>query len=187
MVATIAGLVAAATLIVAATGHLVRPGVLAADLRRQRLLPGAVAHVVALALPVTELVLGVAAAAEVLGRATGVGPVTPLLAAAALYTAFAVYATVLLRRPGGRRAPCGCAATSTAVTPLVPARAAALALMALLGLAGGPLPADAGMDARLVLLLSAATFTTLLWIAPSALSTMADRPTGGDATDVVHG
>ena len=145
----------------------------AAALRRQRLWPHGVEATVAWAVIVAEVAIGAAALAGVIAAVTGGSTAlaaAALAAAACLLGAYAAYTTILLRvRPG---APCACAAVDAPVSPGVPARALALALVAGALARGQSELATLGLAYWEVALtvLSAASFAVLLLALPSALA-----------------
>lgn len=154
----LAGIVPAATLLVAGLSHGRHPGRLAVDLRRQGLVPHRAVGVLAAALPVIELSLGAAVIAWLHGWATTAGTAA-LGGAILLYGAFTVYTWALLRDGGGRRVPCGCAPRGAAITSVVPLRAGALAALSLAALLTSPSAAALSTGEFVVAGLAAGTFT----------------------------
>lgn len=184
LVTYLAGVVPAALLLVAGLSHLRHPTTLADDLRRQGLVPPRAVGVVAAGLPVVELVLGATVIAWLHGWTTTVGAAA-LAGTVLLYGGFAAYTWALLRGGDGRRVPCGCSPAGADVTGVVPLRAGALAVLALAALLTSRSAAALSVSELIVAGLAAATFTTLLWTAPSALTR--GRPIAEERVDVVHG
>lgn len=183
----LAGLVPALVLVVSAASHLAHVGELAADLRRQAVLGDRAVAVATVALPLTEAVVGVGAAAAILGWPRSTTSPLPHVAVLVLYAAFGAYAMALLARPDRDEVPCGCAPTAAAVSTVVPLRAAVLAGLALVAALTTPSLAGLGGAATVVTWLAAATFTIAAWALPSALAThVVDRATA-KGPHVVHG
>lgn len=187
LLVALAGLVPALLLLVSAASHLAHPGELAADLRRQAVLGDRAVRVTTVALPLTEAAVGAVATAAVLGWRPLTASALPHLAVVGLYAAFGVYTATLLARPDDEPVPCGCAPTAAAVSAVVPLRAAVLAGLALVATLTTPSMAVMGSVEVAVLWLAAATFTTLTWTLPSALSTHVIERATPEGPHVVHG
>jgi hypothetical protein len=182
LLASVATYTVVFTLLVAVAEHLSRPAALGRALTAHGVLPA----------PATVAVLVVAAEGVLAGagivalRADGSGlRVAVLLGSAALFGLYAGYGRHVMST--GRSGPCGCSRLELPMTGWVVARAAVLTGLALVGLSlSGSVVGWGRTDAALaVVLLAAATFTTLLWHLPSAMYQPAGavdqtvgRPTG---------
>ncbi|HEY6740153.1 MAG TPA: MauE/DoxX family redox-associated membrane protein [Actinopolymorphaceae bacterium] len=90
-----------------------------------------------------------------------------LLGATVLFTFYAAYGAYVVG--SGRTGPCGCSAhADVPMSAWVVGRSLLLAVMALVGLLGVPLRPLTGAELGLVLI-AAATFTTLSWQLPAAM------------------
>jgi len=184
LVATVAAVTVALTLLAAAAGHARRPVVLAAALRAHAVLPARLAGPVAMAVAGVEAVLGIAIALGILGPSGLVGGldgglgvlggpavlVGPALAAAGcLFAAYAGYTAYVLRA-GAAGVPCGCGGSDVELTGWVVGRAAALVAVALLGFVLAPSVLAIGWRAEVAIALCAAgTFASLLAQLPAAM------------------
>lgn len=156
-------LLAASILLVAAgSTHVRHRRVFGATLRRHGLLAPALGRRIAgLIGPVEAAVGGAVLLCWTITAPLGVAGV----AVCALYGAFGAYAALALRRAPG--APCGCFGGDEPLTPLVPARAAVLALGSLPALTVTP-PASGGT--RLVVLGAGVLVAVLAWAVPAVLA-----------------
>ncbi|SCL27576.1 hypothetical protein GA0074692_2374 [Micromonospora pallida] len=178
LLASVATYTVVFTLLVAVAEHLSQPAALGRALAAHRVLPA----------PATVAVLvvaaeGVLAGAGIVALRGGGGSglrVAVLLGGTALFGLYAGYGLHL--RSTGRGGPCGCSRLELPMTGWVVARAAILAGLALVGLSrSGAVVGWGQADTSLaVVLLAAATFTTLLWHLPSAMyqPRAVSRPTG---------
>lgn|SRR5262245_44389760 len=165
LLATVGFLVACTLLLVAGVEHLRHPRAARAALAAQRLWPPRAVPALGAGLAGAELLVGAAGLLSALAPASPAGRASRL-AAAGLYTAFAVHAAVLLRRRPF--APCGCDASGRPVSAVVVARAALLAGVCVLALgAGRPPAADPGRAA--VVALATVAFVLLLRLLPGSL------------------
>jgi hypothetical protein len=159
LLAAVAALTTSLLLVASAVGHLrhrVTP-----ELNAHGVLPERARPVVAAALPVAELVIGLAGLTA--------AP-SALVAQAALFAAFAGYLTLVLRaatRAGRTGIPCGCGLPEVPVGPAAVGRAAGLAVAALAAAAFSTgLPSDAGSAALAVV--AAPTLALLVAVVPAA-------------------
>jgi hypothetical protein len=122
------------TLMTSGAGHLVRPAVFRAVVRRHGIVPVRLAAPVAAATVVAELSLGTTAAVLLI-RGPGTGPAAALFVATTLMgLAFLVYVRRLLRVPAGD-VGCGCSPLAGPLTPAARVPAVALAVLSALSLA----------------------------------------------------
>jgi Methylamine utilisation protein MauE len=167
---TVAG-VAAAVLAHAALGHAEHRAPLADAIAEHGVVPARRAPALATAVAVTEGLLAVALLAEALARPGRVAGT--LVAAAALFLAFAAYLAVAGRRVSGPGVDCGCGALGGALTPTswlrpaalaaLPAAAVVVAALAPGAASGGPPGAvDVAWSWRLLAVAAAWVVTTAL-------------------------
>jgi hypothetical protein len=157
LLATVAGVVVALTLLGSAAAHAARPGALVAALADQGVLPARATAAVVVA---AEVVLGIAVVVDATRTAGLVGAVV-------LFAGYAAY-TGYLRRTRTSAVPCGCG-DGVAVNGWVVARAGALATAALLGLVARPMGVGGSVEA-VVALCAGVTFACLLWRLPAAMT-----------------
>ena len=163
------------TLLVACGEHLSKPAALATVLAAHRVLPAP--SCVAAAVIAVEGLLGAAGVAALL-RGDGGRLLSAVLAGgAALFAVYAGYGLYL--RSTGRAVLCGCSRVDVPMTGWVVARASTLAGMALVGslLSGAVVPVVRAGASLTIIVLAAATFTTLLAHLPAAMHDPApDQP-----------
>ncbi|KAB1162289.1 MauE/DoxX family redox-associated membrane protein [Micromonospora sp. DT46] len=168
------------TLLVSTAEHLSRPAALARALAAHRVLPAPVAvAVVAIAGEGLLAGAGIVALLHPAGERLLVAVLVGSGALLALYAGYGLYV-----RSTGRAGSCGCSRVELPMTGWVVARAAILAGLALLALSlSGSIVAPDRADAALaVVLLAAATFTTLLWHLPAAMYEPATATAGRRTT-----
>ncbi|MFC6884612.1 MULTISPECIES: MauE/DoxX family redox-associated membrane protein [Actinomadura] len=148
-------------------GQLRQPGLLAAALRAQGVLPRSLAAPTAWLAVAAEAVAGTAGALGVLLRHDGTAR-AGLGAGAVLLAGYAAYAAYVARtRPRG--VPCGCAGdAATPMTGWVAARAAALAALAAAGVGWGP-PDGVPAAQRAVAAVAGLGLAVILWTLPQAM------------------
>lgn len=167
LLASVAAHTVVLTLLVATVEHLSRPTALARALAAHRVVPAP--GPVAVAVVAAEGLLAGTGLVALHADAGRGARVAVLLGSAVLLGLYAGYGRHLLST--GRGGPCGCSRLELPTTGPVVARSAVLAGLALVGLAGsGSIVgwSSGGTDLAVVLL-AAATFTTLLWHLPAAL------------------
>lgn len=170
-IAIVGTCVALGALLIGSSAHLTKPGMLAAALRRHRVMPAPVVGVAAIAVTAAEA--GLAAAGTVALMAGYTDILAALLwTAAALFISYGAYARyVTAKRRGG---PCGCSRAEIPMDDWVTTRAIALAVCAGSGaLWAGATPTDTAQWT--ITGLAAATLTLALWQLPAAMR----RPTQG--------
>ncbi|MEU9508614.1 MauE/DoxX family redox-associated membrane protein [Micromonospora sp. NPDC048170] len=177
------------TLLVSTAEHLSRPAALAEALATHRVLPAPVA-VATLAIASEALLAGTGIVALLRGSGAGL-LVAVLVGSAALFGLYAGYG--LHVRSTGRAGSCGCSRVELPMTGWVVARASILAGLALVAsfLSGSIIPASRADASLAVVLLAAATFTTLLWHLPAAMHEPAkatpERPTPARSMGITEG
>jgi hypothetical protein len=175
LIASVSAYTVLLTLLVACGEHLSKPAALARVLAAHRVLPAPASF--AAAVIAAEGLLGAAGVVALL-RGDGGRLLSAVLAgSAALFAVYAGYGQYV--RSTGRAVPCGCSRVDVPMTGWVVARAATLAGMALAGslLSGVVVPVGRAGAALTIVLLAAATFTTLLAHLPAAMHDPAsDRP-----------
>jgi hypothetical protein len=167
LLASVAAYTVLLTLLIACGEHLSKPATLSTALAAHRVVP-APSTVAALVIA-AEGLLGAAGIVALLrddgGRLLGV----VLAVSVALFATYAGYGRYV--RSTGRTVPCGCSRVELPMTGWVVARAAALGGMALVGslLSGAVVPVGRPGSSLTIVLLAAATFTTLLMHLPAAM------------------
>lgn len=168
LVATVGAYVCCLTLLISGLAHARRVGEFEVVLRRQRLVPASLVQVGARSVVTLELALGGIGllALGVVQSEAAARPV--LLAAAMLFTAYALYSAYLVAQ--GRSVPCGCSTADYPVNAAVVARAAGLSIAALSAAVGaGRIIVPAG-DAKFAIAAAASIgLTAILWALPAAL------------------
>ena len=155
------------TLLFSCGEHLSKPAALATVLAVHRVLPAP--STVAAAVIAAEGLLGAAGVVALL-RDDGGRLLSAVLAGSAallaMYAGYGLYVTST-----GRAVPCGCSRVDVPMTGWVVARASTLAGMALVGslLSGAVVPVGRAGTSLTIVLLAAATFTTLLAHLPAAM------------------
>ena len=144
-------------------------------LRAQGVWPAGTEPAVGGAVIVAELAIGTACLAGALWPSRSGLLGVAFLAAACLFTGYAAFTALLLRvRPG---APCACAGDDVSLSPVVPGRAAALAIAAALVLVWRSDLPELGLAAweLAVVLIAGASFAVLGLLLPGALAGVALR------------
>lgn len=182
---TVASALGAALLLLAGgVGHVRRAQVFAEVLARQQLVPRGLRRAVATLIGPAEVVLGGTAVAA--WSAGSPRAVWALVMVAGCYAVFGVYTTVVMVRAPS--APCGCFGDDGPVTPLVAARAWALAVVAGVAAVAVPAVAPAPPAARLWLLVPAVLVATAGWLVPKVLGTgLAPVPVADSTIDRAAG
>lgn len=169
MVSFVAGVVAFIPLALAGVVHLVNPHTTIATLRKQRMLPNVVIPVIYLGLVTAELAIGVGGLVMIAVAAPAWATATALYAGIVAYALFTLYVAALLRwRP---QAPCGCSMRGRAANRWTLTRSALLACLGAAAIAvGGPSTTWIYGPLQLTIVLaSATTFATIVWVFPDTM------------------
>lgn len=178
---SVAGFVAAGTIVLSSVGHVFRLHALEDALREQRVVPSTMRKMMAIAVVAAETLIAAACSTAIVrGDPSALRLV--FLTLVSLYAIYASYSAVLNAR--GISAPCGCSGTGTPVSQAVTFRAGVLGLAALVPTVfphALDLPDPVGYESA-VLVLSSLGLSVILWAFPAAMAAPGNEPSARSAS-----